>query len=550
MPWVSSETARAYREAGWWADDTVLDAVRRNAAAEPDSPAYTCDGLRVSWSGFQLVSQQLAQVLVEAGVRPDDRVAVCMRDSIELHACFVAVEHAAATIAGIGARAGRREIRHLLGQVGAALLVTGPVHDGADAADLVAGLRAEGLDLRHLVVCLDPDGLTAVLDGVPVRPGERAVRELAERRRGPDDLYLINSTSGTTGLPKAVLHTQNRWTYFHRKAVANGALGPGEVILGAVPAPFGFGLWTSHITPIRLGAHTVLLDRFTPRAALEAIERERVTMLCCVSTQFIMMLTDPDLDRHDLSSLRVVFTGGETVPYERALEFERRTGAAILQFYGSNETGLLSGTTLADPPERRLRTAGRVAPEMRVRLFDGDRDVTGQGRGQPACKGPATGIGYLDDEAANEKLFTPDGWMLMGDICEIDDEGYLTVVGRLSDFVVRGGKNISLPVVENDVLGHPAVAHAAAVGMPDPVFGERVCVYVELRPGASLTLDGLRAHLAERGVSKELYPERLIALAELPRSSGAKVAKGELRADIARRIAAEAEHASPTTGER
>lgn len=356
---------------------------------------------------------------------------------------------------------------------------------------------------------------------------------------GPDDLYLINSTSGTTGLPKAVLHTQNRWTYFHRKAVENGDLQAGEIILAAVPAPFGFGLWTSHVTPILLGSHAVLLDRFTPEAALAAIERERVTVLCCVSTQFIMMLASPALGDYDLSSLRVVFTGGEAVPYERALEFERRTGATILQFYGSNETGLLSGTTLADSQEKRLRTAGRIVPEMHVRLFDGARDVTADGRGQPACKGPATGIGYLGDDDANGQLFTPDGWMLMGDICEIDTDGYLSVVGRLSDFAVRGGKNISLAVVENDVLGHPSVANAAAIAMPDPLLGERVCVYAELRVGESLTLDGLCAHLSARGVSKELFPERLIVLDELPRSSGAKVAKGALRADIEQRIAAE-----------
>jgi acyl-CoA synthetase len=276
----------------------------------------------------------------------------------------------------------------------------------------------------------------------------------------------------------------------------------------------------------------VLLERFSADAAFEVIERERVTVLCCVSTQFLMMLASPRLTQHDLSSLRVMFTGGEAVPYEAAREFEERTGVTILQFYGSNETGLLSGTTLEDSPERRLRTAGRIVPEMHVRLYDAGVDVTGTGRGQPACKGPATSVGYLDDDAANAQLFTEDGWMLMGDICEIDADGYLTVVGRTSDIIIRGGKNISAPQVEADVVTHPAVAHAAAVAMPDPVFGERVCVYVELVESADgLSLDELVEHLASLGASKELYPERLVVLDELPRSSGAKVAKGELRED-------------------
>ena len=167
-----------------------------------------------------------------------------------------------------------------------------------------------------------------------------------------------------------------------------------------------------------------------------------------------MMCNSDALDRFDLSSLRVMFTGGEAVPYARAEEFEQRTGCRILQFYGSNETGLLSGTTIDDPPERRLATAGRVVADMHVRLFDGDRDVTASGYGQPACRGPATSVGYLDDPAGNAELFTADGWMRMGDLCRIDADGYLTVVGRTSDVIIRGGKNISAAEVEAEVATH------------------------------------------------------------------------------------------------
>jgi acyl-CoA synthetase len=248
-------------------------------------------------------------------------------------------------------------------------------------------------------------------------------------------------------------------------------------------------------------------------------------------------LNSPAIDAHDLSSLRVMFTGGEMVPYERAREFEQRTGAAVLQFYGSNETGALSATTPDDPPELRLRTAGRVIPEMQVRLLDPDTDTditaTG-GPGVPAGKGPTLCLGYWDDPAANEQLWTAAGWMRMGDLATIDADGYLSVVGRTSDVIIRGGKNLSAAQVESEVGTHPAVALCAAVAMPDPTFGERVCVFAELRAGATeLTLEALNAHLAERGVGKELWPERLVVLAELPRSSGGKLAKGELTARAA-----------------
>jgi acyl-CoA synthetase len=230
-----------------------------------------------------------------------------------------------------------------------------------------------------------------------------------------------------------------------------------------------------------------------------------------------------------------MFTGGEAVPYDRAADFEERTGARVLQFYGSNETGALSCTSLRDDRVRRLTTAGRVIPEMHVRLRSEAGDPVEQrpGQGVPACRGPATCLGYAGGDDADEGLFTPDGWMLMGDIVSIDQDGYLRVIGRVSDFIIRGGKNISAVAVEEEVATHPAVALAAAVPMPDPIFGERVCAVVELRTGyPELSLEDLCEHLSARGVSKEWYPEHLIVRRALPRSSGGKVAKGVLRQEL------------------
>jgi len=157
------------------------------------------------------------------------------------------------------------------------------------------------------------------------------------------------------------------------------------------------------------------------------------------------------------------------------------------------------------------------------------------GRGQPACKGPATCLGYWDDDAANAKLFTPDGWMLMGDIVEVDEDEYLRVVGRTSEFIIRGGKNLSAPAIEAEVATHPGVALCAAIAAPDPVFGERVCIYVTPRPDHAPTLADITAHLAARGVTREWFPEYLVTMDDLPRSSGGKIAKGELAEDAKRR---------------
>jgi acyl-CoA synthetase len=200
----------------------------------------------------------------------------------------------------------------------------------------------------------------------------------------------------------------------------------------------------------------------------------------------------------------------------------------------------LSHTSHATDRETRLRTAGHVIDEMQVRLLDPETGLDvdpGVSEGVPACKGPAMALGYWGDDAANAKLFTDDGWMLMGDIVRIDGDGVLTVIGRTSDFIIRGGKNISAPAVEAELATHPGVAMVAAVAFPDPVFGERVCAYIELRPGATIELADLVEHLRARSVSREWWPEHLVVMDSLPRSSGGKVAKGELKADAARRSA-------------
>jgi acyl-CoA synthetase len=210
----------------------------------------------------------------------------------------------------------------------------------------------------------------------------------------------------------------------------------------------------------------------------------------------------------------------------------------VLQFYGSNETGALSRTTVRDSASVRLHTAGHALREMQVRVFDPDTkaDITATGGpGVAACRGPVTCLGYWDDPEANAALLTADGWMLTGDIVTVeppgDPEGVVRVRGRASDFIIRGGKNISAAVVEDEVGSHPAVALCAAVAAPDEIFGERVCCFVVLRTGApSLALPDLTDHLAARGTGKEYWPEILVVVdGDLPRSSGGKVAKGELR---------------------
>ena len=524
-------------EVGRWGDEPLGAVVRRHARTIPDRDAFISESERMTWAEYDSWADQIAAGIATAGVVPGDRVAVLLPDGPVIHAAFIGVERAGAIIVGIGPRAGTAEIRHLVQATGASALLSLAQHRAIDVLELVADLQLDGLALRHFVLTRNGTGLTVDIGRVGFRPREVPA---ANRALGVGDVWLVNSTSGTTGMPKCVVHNQNRWLYYHTLALDAGRFTPDDVVMSLIPAPFGFGIWTAQVTPLLLGAPTVVMERFTADGALELIERERVTVLCCVTTQFVMMLTSPSFADHDLSSLRCMFTGGEAIPYERSVEFEERTGAKVLQFYGSNETGALSYVSLRDDHEHRHGTAGRIIDEMNVRLFDeSGNDVTDQGGpGQAACAGPATCLGYLGDEQANEALFTEDGWMLTGDICIIEDD-CLTLVGRQSDFIIRGGKNISAAAIEQEIVTHPAVRVAAAVPMSDPVFGERVCVFVKLHADRSMTLPDLLEHLEERGVTKETWPERLEVVHELPRASGGKIAKAQLKRLIEERLLAE-----------
>lgn len=519
-------------EVGRWGTATISEHVRRHARERADQLAYVEGKNRVTWAEFDAAADHYARVLAGSGVEMGERVAVLYPDSATVHALYVGIERAGAIIVGIGPRAGQQEVRHLLQVSGATSLITAAEHAKAATTEIVEQLRADGLGLgRHFVVPredplavrVDGTSVTAALPDVPV-----------ERHRGIAALFMLNSTSGTTGMPKCVVHNQNRWFYYHSQVLAAGDFSADDVFLSLIPAPFGFGLWTAHFTPLLLGCTTVVMSRFDAEEAVRLIDRESVTVLNCVSTQFIMMLNSQAMATTNTESLRCMFTGGEAIPFDRSAEFEADAGAVVLNFYGSNETGLLSYTTFRDDRDKRFASGGQVVEEMRVRLFDdAGQDVTAQGGpGQAACRGPATSWGYFNDPDANAGLFTDDGWMLTGDICTIDDQRYLRVVDRKSDFIIRGGKNISAAAVEEQVGTHSAVAMVAAIPTADAVFGERVCAVIVLRNRAHLTLEDLKQHLASKGVSKDLWPERLVFVDSLPRASGGKVAKSVLKKQL------------------
>lgn len=502
---------------------SVSDLVRRRARVNGDTVAYVSPDRRSTWRDYDALADKVcAEVLALGGPGP---VALQLPDAVEFHAALVGCYRAGVMAVAIGSRSGPNEVAHIMTSAGATVLVTTEENRGRSAHELVDLLRGRGVDVSALVLVDADDVAGSILLGAPPAPGGDV------RAFSVDDVSLLNCTSGTTGRPKLVMQTQHRWNAFTAIASRNAEFSDSEVLASFVPTPFGFGLWTSHFMPALLGRPTLVLPRFSAATAIELMAEWKATVLSCVSTQFRMMLQSRDADLATVASLKVMFTGGEAVPASEARRFEDVTGSRVLQFYGSNETGAASATTIHDDDETRLGTGGRIIDEMNVRIIDGEVDEARSViRGQPAVRGPLMSPGYWNDDAANAEIFTDDGWLLLGDVVELDDRDRLTVVGRLADLIIRGGKNISAVEVEDYVREHPSVEMVAAVGIPDPVFGERLCVVITPSPGAErLTLEELTSWLRAQGVTPEYLPEKLVEIDEMPVAPGGKIAKATVK---------------------
>lgn len=501
---------------------SLASVVRAHASHQPEAPAFIEPSRTLTWAAYDACSDDIALRLLEAGFASGDRVAVYLPPGAGLHIALLAAEKAGIIALAVGSRAALRELRHLADVAGASGLISLSKHRGRNTGELFAALVSDVSSMRAHIVVDDDFNTPSVV--------QHQAESLVEHGCKVNELFLLNSTSGTTGMPKCVAHNQARWYAFHDEAVAAGQLTADDIFMGLAPPPFGFGLWTTHVTPTLLGAPTVIMPDFDAAQALSLMGQHRVTVVAAVSTQLVLLRNAANWKDPEFKSLRVVFTGGERVPYGSSVEFEQQTGAAILQFYGSNETGAFSSTKLTDPQDRRLSTAGRILDCMDVKLFDdAGNDVTAHGHGQPGGRGPLLSQGYYKNDAANAKLINSNGYMKMDDIVSIDAEGYLRVIGRKGDFIIRGGKNISCAAVEEAVAGHPDVRLCAVVDAPDEIFGERAMAFVVTRNNKSLDLTRLIAWLTEQHVSPELFPEYLAQCDALPRSSGDKVAKQVLR---------------------
>jgi len=497
----------------------------------PNSEFLVFRGQRLSRRQVLDTLRSLAAGLQALGVRPGERVATLLPVCPEAVYPIFLPPLLGNVHVPLNPLLREPELRHILADCEASVVITGQSWYGQDFPAMLARLLPDLPALRHVIVCggdaaaLDPRARQIPFDAVvaPRRP-LRAVP------LSGDDLVLIAYTSGTTGQPKGVAHIRRRSLGLLTRAVGPDlARNPLRCLL--LPfAPYHFAGTFGLVGTLLAGGRVVLMDRFDPRQMLETIQTERVTQIGAAPTMYRWLLHTPGQEHYDLSSVRRLTFSTEPCPPELAEALYARFRCSLQNIYGTAESMIISWTGLDDPWERAATTVGRPVPGARVRIVDDDRRPLPPGQcGEIAVQTSQMMSGYYRDPALTAQVLDGDGWLYTGDVGILDADGYLRLVDRKKDLIIRGGQNVYPAEVEACLKRCAGVRQAAVVGLPNAAAGEAIWAYVEPYPGAALTaaalLDYCRGQLAPFKV-----PERVRFVDRLPTTATGKVEKYRLRA--------------------
>ena len=534
-----AEFAARYRALGYWEDRPLFDGFTAALAAYADRVAVVDETGPVTYGQLSERSERLARALLDCGLEPLDRVIVQLPNTAVFAYLYFALLRigAAPVLALPGHR--RREITQFAGISAAKALAVPAAARGFDFAAMAADVMTDRPDLRLcLIQGLDEapnDPRFVRLEDLLSREPRSSREALEQISIDPSDPALFLLSGGTTGIPKLIPRTHNDYLYNSKIAAAACEIGVGDVLLDVLPIEHNLPLGCPGLQGFLLSGGTVVLGTSTrPRDVFELIQRHRVTHIHLVPALLIRWIDDPGINNYDLSSLRVIQSGGQRLQPEVRLRAERALPGCFIQENFGMAEGLIMFVRSSDPPQVRRETCGQASPADEVYLVDEDGHVVPDGEpGELIVRGPYTLRGYFRSPEHNARAFTPDGFYRSGDLLRKLPSGNYVVEGRVKDLINRGGEKISAEEVENLILGHEAVLNVACVPYPDPVLGERMCACVVLRPGFSLSLEELVTFLAGFEIARFKLPERLELFGTLPLSGFGKVSKKDLAARLA-----------------
>ena len=523
---LTQEMVETYTKSGDWGTKTFSDLLSERADEHPGREAIYDRGKRISFGELRARIDRVAAKLQELGIGRGDVVTIQLPNWAEFACTFFAVERLGGIANQINPDFRSAEVDYILRFSESAAYVCPETFRDFDYLQMIAALRPNLPDLKHVCV-VEGAGRDGVIPLAGVIDGSEPVAPLRPVKMGANDLFRMAFTSGTTGNPKAVLHSHN--TTLPTAIYKNEDLGitQDDVILIYLPLGLNWG-YLALLQSILAGARTVLLDRFKARTALQLIADEGVTFIPTAPASIIAMLNEPDLESFDLSSLRIVMSGGASCPLETIHEFQAKMKCEFTELYGMLETGFHTYTRPKDDPELVSGTCGVTQKSLGLRLIDENGDDVPEGsEGEIAAIGPSVHLGYAKNPTANAELFTKDGWFRTGDIGELDARGNLKIVGRNKEMINRGGKKFHPREIEEILYTHPKVLHAAIIGVADPRLGERNCLCVIPRAGEEAGLEEFVALLRDQVATYKL-PETFEIFEEFPFTPTGKLQRHEL----------------------
>jgi non-ribosomal peptide synthetase component E (peptide arylation enzyme) len=537
---LNEGAANIYIRKGYWRPETLADLCDRNAKDWPQKEAVADSNTRLTWSQVKRESDRLALGFLEMGLKKDDVILTVLPNSVDLFLLFFAFEKAGIIMVGIPPTFRRAEIEPVAQQTGAIGAVVCWQFRGFDYYQMIRDIQRDLSSLRYIWVSGEavPKGAIS-LDEIKQKAVEQKYSEpfFKDTKITPFEICRFATTSGSTGAPKlmesvfcAHLLTSKVWA--QRVGFTH------EDVVGALYSIVGGGSWTlsKGVAPL-FGAKVALLEHFSPQGACELIEKERVTVLAGVPAAFAKILMYPDLDKYDLSSLRLVYNSTSLLPYEIALALEEKFMCSVVQSYGAMDAGPITCTSVYDSRDVRLRTVGKPYDYNELRLGNEKGEEVAVGEiGEVMVRGAHLAERYYRNPELMKKKWI-NGWFKVGDLGRFDGQGNLTLLGRKDNLIIRGGRNIAPEEIEDLLVQHPKVAEAVVVRMPDPVMGEKACACVVLKPGESIAFEEILSFLRGKDLAPFKLPERIEILGKLPMvAAGQKVDRKQLERYVVQKL--------------
>lgn len=534
-----------YFSKGYWTDETTSALWDRNAVQYPDQEAFVDAHRRLTWSQVKLMSDRIAFNLLGLGLKRDEFLFSLLPNCVESYLMRGACEKAGVICGSALMTIREMEIGHVFKQFSAVGIAIPTEFRRFPFYKAVQEMRPNFNLLRHVIVMGGkvPEGALS-LEAMMQQPENVPPGYFDRTTIGATEVSMIGFTSGTTGMPKGAEHVQCA-----RIAMAKGyAAGPklhGKDIVLNIISPVG-GLssaFTYNGSAALVGAKVVLLDVWSPEKTFALIEKEKATILLAVPAQLAKLALDPSYVNFDLSSLRCICTSTAPLPYSLATAVEERFKVPVVNFYGQFDAGSIAGVSIDDPLEVRRSTVGKPLKENTTALLGEDGKEVAPGEiGEVVYTGPTAGSGYYGDVETTLKVWGKlgkEGRCRSGDLAKFNQDGYLILVGRKKDVIIRGGQNIFPAEEEGLLLTHPKINSVAIVPMPDPIMGEKCCAYVVLKEGETLSFEEMVSFLKDKKIANYKIPERLEVRKELPLKGLQKIAKGPLCKDIIEKLKAE-----------